>query len=325
MGLRGEQLDEHLHLLDEGRGERLHPLDGDPGRELVGDLGELGVLPTELGRAAAYVVGQQELSARWRPQALDPTPLLQRHRALVGHVEAADLLDLVTEELHPQGVLLGGREHIDDAATHGELAALLDQVDAGVRRAGQPTHDVLELDLLTRDQLDRREVRQALDLRLEHRSHGGHDHLQRTVPGLVARMLDPAEHREASADGVAARAEPLVRQRLPRRVEGHRRRVQDVGQLLGEILGLPDGRGHDQDGPAGVDQPLDDEGPQRGRPGQVERGEALLGVLHRGREGRLAQDKVGQGGKTQRGSAPSWCRHAQRPPNQRGEGVMDRV
>ena len=85
-------------------GERLHALDGDPRRDLVGELGQLRVLRAELGRAAAYVVGEQQLAARRRPQPLD-----RLEGALVGDREGADLLDLVAPELDPQRVLLGGR------------------------------------------------------------------------------------------------------------------------------------------------------------------------------------------------------------------------
>ncbi len=69
-----EQLDEHLHLVDEDGRERLHPLDGHALGELVGDLGELRVLLAELGGAAAYVVGEQQLAARRRPQPLALAP-----------------------------------------------------------------------------------------------------------------------------------------------------------------------------------------------------------------------------------------------------------
>ena len=182
-----------------------------------------GCASAELGGATAYVVGEQQLAARRRPQSLD-----RLQGALVGDGEGADLVDLVAEELHPQGVFLGRREDVDDAAADGELAALLDQVDAGVRRAREPSYDVLELDLLPRRQLDRLEVGQPLDLGLQHRAHRGHDDLERAVVLVGAGVLDPAQHREPSTDGVAARAEPFVRQGLPGRVERHRRRVEQV-------------------------------------------------------------------------------------------------
>ena len=73
--------------------------------------------------------------------------------ALVGHGEGADLLDLVAPELHPQRVLLGGREDVEDAAAHGELAALGDQIDPGVRDVGQPADDVVQVGPVARAQL----------------------------------------------------------------------------------------------------------------------------------------------------------------------------
>ncbi len=45
---------------------------------------------------------------------------------------AAELLDLVAEELDAHGVVGGGREHVEDAAAHRELAAAGDHVDARV-------------------------------------------------------------------------------------------------------------------------------------------------------------------------------------------------
>ena len=86
------------------------------------------------------VVGEQQLAARRRPQPLD-----RGQRALVGDGEAADLLDLVAPELHPQRVLLGRREDVEDAAADGELAPLGDQVGPGVGDVGQPPHHRVEL------------------------------------------------------------------------------------------------------------------------------------------------------------------------------------
>ena len=174
VGLARQQLDEHLHLVDEHRRQRLHPLDGDALGELVGDLAQLRVVLPELGGARPDLVGQEQLAARRRPETLD-----RLEGALVGDREGPDLVDLVAEELHAERVLLGRREDVDDAAAHGELAALLDEVDAGVRRAREPAYDVLELHLVTGGQLDRREVGQPLHLWLEHRAHRGDHDLER--------------------------------------------------------------------------------------------------------------------------------------------------
>ena len=96
----------------------------------------------------------------------------------------ADLLDVVAPELHPQRVLLGRREDVDDAAADRELAAPLDQVDPGVRRGREPAYDVLERRRVARRQLDRLEVAQPLDLGLEHRADRRDDDLQRPVGGV---------------------------------------------------------------------------------------------------------------------------------------------
>ena len=87
-------------------------------------LGEFAVLGVELGRRCQ----------------LDPLGVAER--ALGEGREPAHRLDLVAEELDPHGALLGRAEDVEDAAAHGELAALLDLLDpfvAGRRRGrGRP-------------------------------------------------------------------------------------------------------------------------------------------------------------------------------------------
>ena len=92
------------------------------------------------------VVGEQDLAAGRRPQAV----LGDLEAALVGDLEPADLLDRVAPELDPDRVLLGRREDVEDAAAHGELAAPLDQVGAGVGRRGERLDDVLQRALVAR-------------------------------------------------------------------------------------------------------------------------------------------------------------------------------
>ncbi len=125
--------------------------------------------------------------------------------ALVGDRERPDLVDLVAEELHPQRVLLGRREDVDDPAADRELATLLDQVDPGVRRLGEPADDVVELDLLTGDQLDRLEVAEALHLGLEHGAHRGDHDLQRArrVPGCASRRSTASRRPTVSLRGLS--------------------------------------------------------------------------------------------------------------------------
>ena len=139
VGVVGHQVDEQLHLVDEHRRQRLHPLDGDAGRDLVGQLDQLRVLLAQLGRTSSDLVGEQQLATRRSPEPVDGL-----EGPLVGDREAADLVHVVAPELHAERVLLGRREDVDDAAADRELTAFLDQVDAGVRRVREPTYDVLE-------------------------------------------------------------------------------------------------------------------------------------------------------------------------------------
>ena len=96
--------------------------------------------------------------------------------ALVGDLEPADLLDRVAPELEPERVLLGGREDVEDAAAHRELAAPLDEVGAGVGRRREGLDDLLERHVVAGLEGDGPEVAQALGDRLEHRAHRRDDH-----------------------------------------------------------------------------------------------------------------------------------------------------
>lgn len=125
--------------------------------------------------------------------------------ALVGDLEVADLLDVVAPELHPERVLLGGREDVEDAAADRELATLLDQFDPGVGGCGERFDDGAEVGALAGAQRDRFQVSEALDLWLEHGADGGDDDGDRAGLGVVgARVGEAPQDGEAAADCVGA-------------------------------------------------------------------------------------------------------------------------
>ena len=77
-------------------------------------------------------------------------------------------------------------------------------------------------DLVTGAHHNRLQVTQPADDRLQQRAdRGDHEvHLtDRVVSGV--RVRQPAQDGQSPADGVAARAEPLVREGLPRGQDGH--------------------------------------------------------------------------------------------------------
>ncbi len=170
--------------------------------------------------------------------------------ALVGDPEVADLLDAVPPELHPQRVFLGGREHVQDAAAHGDLAAVLDQVGAHVADVHQPGDGLLEVGVLACAQRHRFQVAQPADHRLQQAAHRADQHGDRA--GLRAarvRVGQPAQHGQPPPGGVRTRRDPFVRQGFPGREAGHRAWRQQRLEGAGQLLRLARGGRHGQHEP----------------------------------------------------------------------------
>ena len=266
------------------------------------DVGEfLGPVP-DGGR-------EQQFPARRRPQAT----LGRADAALVGDLEVADLLDRVAEELDPQRVLLGGREHVHDAAAHGDLAAAADHVGPRVADLDQPGEQVVEFARLAGPQRDRLEVAEPGHDRLQQAPDRRHDDRQRAVRLTGGRRVgEPPQHGEPLPDRVRARRQPLVRQGLPAGEARHAVRGQERAEPGRQVLGLP-GRGRDGEhesrgalplcigllrarrlraGPAAPGQRGRQHRAQRRRRHQVDAGRARAGRAGAGRlwAGRRARD-----------------------------------
>ena len=111
----------------------------------------------------------------------------------------------------------------------------------------------------------------------------------------VLRVGEPAQDGEAAADGVGARAEPLVRQRLPAREQRDAVAVEQAAERGDQVLGLAAGRGDGEHGAALPDEAGDDERAQAGGRGQVER--RRLGRGERLAQRRVVEDDVEQAGE----------------------------
>jgi len=159
----------------------------------------------------------------------------------------------VPPELDPDGVLLGRREDVHDAAPDREVTAHFHQVGPRVADHHEALDEVVQHHLVARSQRDGFEVPQAGQLRLEQAADGGDHDLQRAGRRVVgSRVCEPTTHGESASDGVGAGGQPLVRQRLPARVERDRRRRQQAAQRADQVLGLATGRGDGQHRPAGA-------------------------------------------------------------------------
>ena len=245
------------------------------------------MLTGELGRLGADVVGEQQLSAGRRPQVVDGI-----EGALVGDREATDLLDRVTPELHPERMLLGGREDVDDATADRELTATLDQVDPHVGSRGEVLDQSLEAVLVASRDGDRSEVGQTLDLRLEQRSHRRDDDLH----GHRVGVHEPPQDGQTATDGVGARRQPLVRQGLPRGVVRHRVGADEVAECGDEVLALTRRGGDDEHG-AGSRQCGRHEGTERLGPPD---GELVDAAVDDASDAGVGPDEIGE--RAQRGA-----------------------
>ena len=90
-------------------------------------------------------------------------------RALRERRERADPLDLVAEELDPDGLAAGRREDVDEPAANGELSALLDPLDPLVPGERERLGEQLEPRLLAAGDADRRRPRLGRRQRLGQR------------------------------------------------------------------------------------------------------------------------------------------------------------
>ena len=194
------------------------------------DLGQLAVLGRQLGRG----------------RDLDALGLLER--ALGEGREPGQPLDLDVEQLAAHRALLGGRVDVEDVAADGELAAVLDLVDALVAAGHEPLGGLVEVDQAAL--LDREAVRAQLrvgHLLGERRGATGH---APTAPLAVDQRVERGD-AQARRGAAAARGATRSGRRGPGRsapAAGARNALQVGGQVARRAVVA----GHDQRGPLRV-------------------------------------------------------------------------
>ena len=164
-------------------------------------------------------------------------------------MEAADRVDLVTEELDAHRMRFGGNKHVDDAATHRELATVHHQIDARIGIADEALHGIFKGDFLTLRENERLHVTYASHHRLDERTHRHDQNAYRAEHLAVGlRVAQPVERLHAVRHRVGAWAKPLVGQRLPCHQLCHLIRIAVIprSQIADEILRLATG-GDDDD------------------------------------------------------------------------------
>ena len=124
---------------------------------------------------------------------IEPRGRARRHGALGHHIEAADGVDLVVEELDAQRVGLAHGIHVQNAAAQGALAPRLHQLDALVARVGQLLHQLRRLHahgVVDLNDVPAQPIRRHQPV--HHRVRGQHQR-RRFARGAVAQRLHAAK------------------------------------------------------------------------------------------------------------------------------------
>ena len=176
----GGQLQEGAELLHGQQFGDVRPLGG---VLEGGDLGQLAMLEGELGR--------------WGH--LDAVSVVQR--ALGEGGEPAQRLDLVAEQVDTDGAVLGGREHVEQAAADGELATVLDLVHALVAGGDEVHGGLVEVDELTGTEDEAVRTHGRVGDLLRQSDGADHNH-RRDVAGGVVPFEQGVERGDAQAHEV---------------------------------------------------------------------------------------------------------------------------
>ena len=235
---RGQEVREQVLLGGEPRQPRLHAVEHLTLREplpLLAPPRRLG--QQRLGPGANLGRGE-ELPAR---EHLDVADVVRA--ALVADRELGEALHLVAPLVDAHGMLGGGREHVDDGAADGDLAACLHLVLAPVPHPDEPLHELVALDRVTDAQPDGFALLHVRAEALHECAHRGHDDGR----SRVAALAQPPHHPESPAHGLERRRHALEGQRLPGREELDLVAAEHRDQVARDALGLGDRRHRDQD------------------------------------------------------------------------------
>ena len=179
LGVGRRELEERVEVLD---------------RQQLGDVGAVGLV-LERGNLGQLAVLLGELRG-----GRDLDQLGVPKRALGERREPPQRLDLVSEQIDPDGAVLGRREQVEQAAANRELATVLDLVDALIAGRNEVAGGLLEVEQLARPQGEAVGSESRIGHLLGQR-HGADDDDGRlaALAGLVAQRV---ERRDPQADQV---------------------------------------------------------------------------------------------------------------------------
>ena len=131
---------------------------------------------------------------------------------LVGGIEGAHALDLVTEEVEPKRLRLARGEEIDQATAHGIFAGVVHRIGAHIAVGGEQRGELVACDPLTRFQVrDQLADAERGERALRGGVDGGEDKLRRLGGRLqLVQRADPLRHDAQGGRG------PVIEKAVPR-------------------------------------------------------------------------------------------------------------
>ena len=115
-------------------------------------------------------------------------------------------------------MLIGWREHVENATACGYLSASLDEIDTLVAQTHQSLNNFHRVALIINAQAHGLRITDADDDRLSDCADRGDDAIDRPDQRISGvGVSKTAQHRNSSSHGVERRRQPLMGQRLPRR------------------------------------------------------------------------------------------------------------
>ena len=218
---------------------------------LLGGEDQLGVVGQQVEQLAEVADGEQLGDVRAFLRALErrdlgELPMLGRElggggdlhrlrvaeRALGERGEPAQRLDLVVEQVDADRALLGRRIDVEQPAAHGELAAIVDLVDALVAGGDEVGGRLVEVEQLAEAEREAVRAQRRVGDLLAERDRGDDDD-RRLLP--FAAVEHGVEGGDAQADEVRRRRQVRLVGDAAARVEADGARAQPGPQVLREL------------------------------------------------------------------------------------------
>ena len=191
--------------------------------------------------SSAAISASSRCSAASSAAGAISTSCASPERALRERREPAQRLDLDVEEIDAHGAILGRRVDVQQAAASGELAAIINLIDALIAGGDELGHALVEVEQLADAQLERARAQRRIGHLLAQRDSRYDDDRCVVARGPRFLLQQRVERGDTQADEVRRRASGATRRR--RRGWGRSAPAADAARHAGRPPGhAPGGR-----------------------------------------------------------------------------------